>query len=362
MRELDADQVATLRDRLTAVREIDRKFADLWEGGGCGYYSDGKPDTSRADLAFCNILAFHVGLDAAQIDQAFRMSGRMRPKWDERHFSDGRTYGEATVTKAIVWAQQERGRSAAKSVSAPSASTAGETLDDLNAMPIFSDNNLVWTGFEMAGDLIFGYSAGERVTWLNTAELLSFTKSQAAILKYLRVLIPTPPRAKIKPSWEPAAGLMVKLAVVINSGDSMQTELSDLIPMCFRYAQSPVARSNSQVFQFLKHIRDWKRNPYTVDGIDGGAIPAPFVFVFDGYVYVNAHKLRLWASLPRVTNGSIRKTDATRELSSLGFKYLRCFERVHEGERITMDLWQGPMSVLRDSLSEDDIPGAEAKQ
>ena len=39
--------------------------------------------------------------DPAQIDRIFRLSGLMRGKWDERHSSDGRTYGEMTIAKAI---------------------------------------------------------------------------------------------------------------------------------------------------------------------------------------------------------------------------------------------------------------------
>ncbi|MBW1954034.1 MAG: hypothetical protein JRI66_13310, partial [Deltaproteobacteria bacterium] len=42
------------------------------------------------------------GPDPGRIDRLFRQSGLMRPKWDERHYGDGRTYGEATVEKAIA--------------------------------------------------------------------------------------------------------------------------------------------------------------------------------------------------------------------------------------------------------------------
>ncbi len=362
-REVTAEERAALRSKIEAARANVPKFEELWLGGACGYYAAGKPDPSRADLAFCNFLAYHLGLDAASIDQAFRMSERMRPKWDEKHFADGRTYGQATIQKALQWAAQERQRSVTGKVfSMPAASTNGSTIADLNAMPVFADIGLAWEKFEMSGDLIFGYAAGQRVKWESTQELLSFAKSQAIILKYLRTLIPSPPRAKIKAVWEPAAGLMVKLATIINSGDEMQVEIADLLPMCFRRAGSPVARSDAEVFRFMIQVQEWRRDPYTADGIESGSIPAPFVFVYDGSVFVNAHKLRLWASLPRVTATMIRKAEMTRELASMGFKYHRCFERVHEGQRARMDLWRGPLSALGDSLEEHDIPGAETKR
>jgi predicted P-loop ATPase len=58
-------------------------------------------DHSAADLALCNILAWWTNKDAAQMDRIFRSSGLMRPKWDKKHHSDGRTYGEGTIEKAI---------------------------------------------------------------------------------------------------------------------------------------------------------------------------------------------------------------------------------------------------------------------
>lgn len=360
-REFTGDEQAALRAKLEAARANVPKFADLWLGGACGYYTAGMPDPSRADMAFCNFVAYHLGLDATGVDQAFRMSERMRPKWNQRHYGDGRTYGQGTIQEAMRWAAQERQRSAmGKAVTIPAANPDA-SIADLNAMPIFAGVGLAWDRFEMSGDLIFGYCTGVRVKWENTTELLSFAKSQAIILKYLHTLIPSPPRAKTKAIWEPAAGMMVRLATVINSGDEMQVELADLLPLCFRRAGSPVARSDADVFRFMVQVRDWRRDPYTADAVEGGAVPAPFVFVYDGSVFLNAHKLRMWASLPRVTATMIRKAEMTRELASMGFKYQRCVQRVLDGQRATMDMWRGPLSALGDSLEQNDIPGVEAR-
>lgn len=352
-REVASVDEAALQAKLQAARTNVAKFEELWLGGACGYYSSGKPDSSRADLAFCNMLAYHLELDAEAVDMAFRMSERMRPKWDEKHYSDGRTYGQATVQKAVDWAAEERQRSALKNIPA-NVKLDGATMDDLNAMPIFKQIGVVWEKFEMSGDQIFGYAGGQRVKWENTAELLSFAKSQAIILKYLRVLIPSPPRAKVKAIWEPAAGLMVMLAAVVNSGDEMQVELADLLPMCFRRAGSPVAWTDADLFRYMYQIRAWKRDPYAADPIVGGAAPGPFVFLYDNRVFVNAYKLRLWASLPRVTAAMLKKSEVARELGSLGFKYTRSFERTHEDKRISMDFWIGPSKVLEGWLDDAD--------
>jgi putative DNA primase/helicase len=76
--------------------ENGEKFQRLWRGDSGGYGS-----RSEGDLALCLILHFWTRGDAGRMDRLFRQSGRMRPKWDEKHFAGGRTYGQATITKAI---------------------------------------------------------------------------------------------------------------------------------------------------------------------------------------------------------------------------------------------------------------------
>jgi putative DNA primase/helicase len=58
-------------------------------------------DASAADQALVNHLAFWAGGDRDRIDKLFRGSGRMRPKWDDRHAADGRTYGQLTIDTAL---------------------------------------------------------------------------------------------------------------------------------------------------------------------------------------------------------------------------------------------------------------------
>jgi len=69
----------------------------LYNGEWSGYSSQ-----SEADLALCSHLAFWLDGDPAAIDESFRASGLFRPKWDEKHHGDGRTYGEGTIEKAIA--------------------------------------------------------------------------------------------------------------------------------------------------------------------------------------------------------------------------------------------------------------------
>jgi putative DNA primase/helicase len=66
-----------------------------------GEWKDHYGSQSDADLALCRYLAEVTNGDAVQIDALFRQSKLIRPKWDEVHHGDGRTYGAATVQKAL---------------------------------------------------------------------------------------------------------------------------------------------------------------------------------------------------------------------------------------------------------------------
>ena len=72
------------------------KFRRLWEGDYSEY-----PSQSEADLALCRALSYFGAKDASQMDALFRKSKLFRPKWDEKHSADGKTYGQMTVEKAL---------------------------------------------------------------------------------------------------------------------------------------------------------------------------------------------------------------------------------------------------------------------
>ncbi|MCX7802221.1 MAG: DNA primase, partial [Meiothermus ruber] len=55
---------------------------------------------SEADLALASALMWWTGNDLERADRLFRQSALYRPKWDKKHYSDGRTYGQATLEKA----------------------------------------------------------------------------------------------------------------------------------------------------------------------------------------------------------------------------------------------------------------------
>lgn len=92
--KLDASDEELLARAESAVNG--EKFKRLWTGNSTGYTSQ-----SEADMALCLQLAFWTGKDADWIDRLFRQSGLCRKKWDERHFGNGKTYGQETIRRAI---------------------------------------------------------------------------------------------------------------------------------------------------------------------------------------------------------------------------------------------------------------------
>lgn len=93
-------QVQTSRNdndviRAAAHAKNGRKVVRLLRGDIAGY-----PSASEADVALCACLAYYTK-DAAQIDRIYKRSGLYRDKWDQRHYGDGRTYGQATIDRAL---------------------------------------------------------------------------------------------------------------------------------------------------------------------------------------------------------------------------------------------------------------------
>lgn len=116
-------------------------FAQLW-GGNWGEYSS----QSEGDQAFCNYLAFWTGRDAGRMDRLFRQSGLYREKWEEKHYADGRTYGQGTIEKAIA-STDEAYRPSKKEKSEPKEKFTQEgskvvfNLTDLGNAERFADQN-----------------------------------------------------------------------------------------------------------------------------------------------------------------------------------------------------------------------------
>ncbi len=102
-----SEQIKSIYDQFMETDILDRAFraanGDKFKILFVGKWQEaGYSSQSEADLAFACQLAFWTCKDSSQMDRYFRCSGLMREKWDEKHYGDGRTYGQATVQQAIA--------------------------------------------------------------------------------------------------------------------------------------------------------------------------------------------------------------------------------------------------------------------
>jgi len=90
------DNVESILSKLRNSKHA-TKIDEMLNGGLAGH---GSP--SERDLSLCNYIAYHTK-DANIIDQIIRSHPVYRVnKWDKKHFSDGRTYGQKTIDEAIT--------------------------------------------------------------------------------------------------------------------------------------------------------------------------------------------------------------------------------------------------------------------
>lgn len=109
------------------------KFKQLYEGDCSGY-----PSRSEAHMALCCHLAFWTGKDPAKMDALFRQSklfSDYAEKWDKKHFSNGLTYGQATIKKAIettseVYEPKEKKEEAASELKKPKVDLVMELFEE----------------------------------------------------------------------------------------------------------------------------------------------------------------------------------------------------------------------------------------
>lgn len=104
--EFSEEQLSWFAERLEVVDlarrieegEFGSDMAALFIGDTTAY-----PSQSEADLAFVSMAAHRCGLrDAESLDMLVRLSGLYRPKWGEPHSSEGSTYGQMTIRRALA--------------------------------------------------------------------------------------------------------------------------------------------------------------------------------------------------------------------------------------------------------------------
>jgi hypothetical protein len=204
------------------------EFRNLFDNGDLNGHGG---DQSSADMALSNHLMFWAGRDAERVDQLFRRSALMRPKWDQKHYSDGRTYGQGTIAKAmetvrVGWEPGGAGAPQALILAGPATSNGGSAEESISAAAMASspepgpDLPAADAFYGLAGritDLIDPYVESDRAATL--VQLLTTFGVAAGIRPHFMVgasrhapvtyigLVGRTSRARKGTSWDPIESL-----------------------------------------------------------------------------------------------------------------------------------------------------------
>ncbi len=152
--------------RASTAKRGGERFDDFM-AGRWSQLNIGDGSQSCADQAFCNALAFWCRRDEALMDQIFRRSGMMRPKWDQRR--GGMTYGQKTIQTAVrdcreVWEPSRKKHRQTPPESIPPAPSQEDApspfvypFDDTGNARRFVDGNL--------GEIRYNHVDGAWLCW-----------------------------------------------------------------------------------------------------------------------------------------------------------------------------------------------------
>jgi hypothetical protein len=306
------------------------KFARLFDGRWEGDYAS----QSEADLALCMKLAFWTNRDAARIDALFRRSGLMREKWNREDYRE-RTIAAALAGQSEAYKPWTSGESLVVSANAVEPS-----IEMLNALAIFHGRVRFRTVARRGSMILATTVDDQQIIFPTMTDLTSFARARAAIAEGADVLLPQPPKGQVAQVWDPAAGLIVRLAArdAVRVEHVLKAECKDLLILMWRYAQQPNADTSQKFMQFMLAI---------LQSVRDRAMPAPpCVFLAEGFTWTHLPTFRNWISLSSLTNRLYPLGDIRQGLLLLGFEYLKDVTRGHSGESTSASLWRGPLDVL----------------
>jgi hypothetical protein len=319
------------------------KFARLWNGQWEGDY----PSQSEAEMALLMKLAFWTGRDASRMDLLFRRSGLMRDKWDRADYREA-TIGRAVEQTTETWRPKGKPRIATVNLDALGA----PSITVLNALEVWQ-GRIHFRSLKRRGPMVIAITtSGAEIVWPSTAELHSFSKSQAIISDTTNILIPTPPLREIHAHWEQAVDQILRLAAADGQRlePALKEEVCDLLRMMWRAAGQPCTAtddektSKQKFIGFMRNVLTSRRDPTP------GAIPPPCVFIAEEACWVHLPSFRAWLSIPSLINRHYPLADSRNGLLLLGFRYLENVTRRNGDDSETCCLWRGPLETLGDDL------------
>ena len=157
------------------IARYGQRFQLLWDGR-----RDPDETASQGDLALCTMLSILTRRSSQKIDRLFRLSGRMRDKWDEVHYEDGRTYGRVTIETAMAKSPHSSEKQEAKPISPASETSPPRETDVGNAKRLVA---------KYGNDLRYCHQMKTWLTWSgerwlldDTQKIMQYAKETAAAI------------------------------------------------------------------------------------------------------------------------------------------------------------------------------------
>ncbi len=216
---------------------------------------------------------------------------------------------------------------------------APSPLDQLNRDRMFRDVGIVWTAFRKRGRRIEGTANGRRVIWDSAGDVLKFSKSEAAIADAFGEVLPKPAKGHL--SWRRIAALILEVAEKDRTdiGDPIRLDMEEILQVAHSKAGYPCPTLDQQIFDLIQDLQAYRRDPRAT------VVPS-CVFTYGGSVYAHCPTLRLWLSTPGGYNHLYKVSEIHAGLVAAEFTRIKDFRVQVNLERLRIDLWKGPLSVL----------------
>jgi hypothetical protein len=221
-----------------------------------------------------------------------------------------------------------------------------QTIQTLNALPMFK-GRIEFASIKGRGPMLVAtFADGSEAIWPSTADLISFSRSQAILAEATRIMLPTPPRYRVKKIWEPAVQLLLSIASAdrVTTQDKLRDEFGDYLKTAWTRAGCHVATTDEEFLKLLHLCREHARDPH-------GPPPPCCVWHDNRSCYVHQPSLIEWLSVPTVRNKQFDWGELRNAMLLLEFRP----ERVHRSvttsagpEAANVRLWRGPLEQLVD--------------
>lgn len=227
------------------------------------------------------------------------------------------------------------------------ADAAPADVSFLNKIQMFWERGVVFKHLYRRGSTVTVETEdGKKIVFPSMSDLISFSKARNVFADCADVFLESPPRNKVIRTWDPIAGLIIRIAArdSVRVEHHLPAESRQMLQLMWRYCGQPVANTADEFVRFMLQISE------TV--VRDGAKPAPpCVFVAEECAWVHFPTFRNWLSLPALTNYRQPLENLRQGLLLLDFRYVQV-HRAADGEDVNLGFWRGPIESLMDGSGE----------